>query len=242
MPDDGTFASDMAWAEAVDAKAAETEPKVTHTSTLMERHRITMPVGATGDNVAVARLHAEAYARARGFEISPGSFQVIATSANGMPMVADGGTLGVAFDVIVGKGDISTDQSIPGVLDRWTFGGAVKWWADILERARPGHLAPVIAAIDGRGRVNTRPGGGVAFGDPTRTKGLLDMADDVLDAPVIERGQWRGPDALAGPDVPMKRGGIRFPEDGPQPGQGAQSGTGSLPPWLRRGTDEDPDL
>ena len=80
MPDNGTFASDMEWARAVDDRLRDIPTHaeaVTHTARLVETHRITLPVGATGDNVAVARLHAEAYARARGFELPAGSIGVL---------------------------------------------------------------------------------------------------------------------------------------------------------------------
>lgn len=107
---------------------------VTHTSTLVEQHRITIPAGSTGDNVAVARLHAEAYARARGFELRAGSIGVV--MRNSTSPHRDDEFLGVTFDVVVGKGDIHHDQRIPGVLDRWTWSGpAVAWWRNILNRA-----------------------------------------------------------------------------------------------------------
>lgn len=187
---------------------------MTHTSTLVERHRITIPVGATGDNVAVARLHAEAYARARGFEIPAGSFSVIASTPNGMPMVASGGTLGVAFDVVVGKGDIHLDQRVPGVLDTWTWSaGVADWWRRWLPGGRQGRVSI------------PHPEGGVAPVIPM--PGVLDKQHHpkALGDPTREPGQWNGPQALGGPI----------------PGGGIQHGTGPLPPWLRRGTDEDPD-
>lgn len=181
---------------------------MTHTSTLVEQHRITIPVGATGDNVAVARLHAEAYARARGFDISPGSFQVIA-STNGLPIAGKSGTLGVAFDVVVGRGDIHLDQRVPGVLDTWTWSaGAAEWWRRWLPGGRQGRV--IARPEDGMATITSLP----RLGDPTR-----------------EPGAWNGGPAIRGEGI-----------GGPVPGQGAQHGTGQLPPWLRRGTDEDPDL
>lgn len=186
---------------------------VTHTSTLVEQHRITIPAGATGDNVAVARLHAEAYARARGFELKAGSIGVL--MRNSTHPDTPGEYLGVTFDVVVGKGDIHLDQRVPGVLDRWTWSGpAFEWWRNILNRA-DGREGRVLAAIDENGvrpyakggRVNPRPGG---VGDPNR-------------AP----GEWRGGPALRGEGI------------GPVPGGGPQAGTGDLPPWLRR---SDPDF
>lgn len=162
--------------EAIDAlteeaKAYGLDPEnqlgFAHSCDLVERHRITLPVGATGDNVAVARLHAEAYARARGFELSAGSMSVTQS------LNPDGGYLGVAFDVTVGKGDIALDQSVPGVLDRWTWsGGAVQWWRRVLNNG------------DGRqGRVLAR-------------------RDDLDRGRRVVPGPWRGPEALHGPPPP----------------------------------------
>ena len=173
---------------------------MTHTADLVERHRITIPVGSTGDNVAVARLHAEAYARARGFELSAVSISVIAAAGNGMPMVANGGYLGVAFDVVVGKGDIALDQRQPGVLDTWTWiAGMAEWWRRWLPGGR-------------QGRVITRPEDGLAsvtsIGNPLRHPSA----------------EWLGGGALRGEGI----------SPGPIPGAGPQSGTGQLPPWLRR--------
>ncbi|AKF14641.1 hypothetical protein AVJ28_gp72 [Mycobacterium phage Baee] len=123
--------------------AAEPEPRVTHSCDLVERHRITLPAGATGDNVAVARLHAEAYARARGFELSAGSIGVVSRRGK-----AGDEFIGVTFDVTVGKGDIALDQSTPGVLDRWTWsGGAVQWWRRVLNNG-DGRQGRVLARRD----------------------------------------------------------------------------------------------
>lgn len=124
---------------------------VNHTCDLVERHRITIPVGATGDNVAVARLHAEAYARARGFEISAGSMGVVQAVGG-----KDAGFLGVTFDVVVGKGDIHLDQRVPGVLDRWTWSARAQHWASLLRRVFPAN----------GGRVMARPEGGGGHRDP----------------------------------------------------------------------------
>lgn len=192
---------------------------MTHTADLVERHRITIPVGATGDNVAVARLHAEAYARARGFEIPAGSFQVLQQRGK-LPTV--GNQVGVAFDVVVGRGDIALDQRQPGVLDTWTWSaGMTEWWRRWLPGGR-------------QGRVIARPRDGIAsvtaLGNPNREVGQPypqpEPQGHGIDAPTIHKGEWLGPDALKG---------------GPVPGGGPQHGTGELPPWLRRGTDEDPD-
>lgn len=122
-----------------------------------------MPVGATGDNVAVARLHAEAYARARGFELPASKIGVLARAGS-----IDGEFLGVTFDVVVGKGDIHLDQRVPGVLDRWRWSAeAMNWWRDIFNRAdgREGRILSLVDAQDRRrlGRITgVRP----VSGDP----------------------------------------------------------------------------
>lgn len=154
----------------------------------MERHRITIPVGATGDNVAVARLHAEAYARLHGFDLAAGSMSVIATTSGGMPMVAHGGTLGVSFDVVVGRGDIPTnvehDEAARPPFGSWTWSARMEWWAYQLRAiTRPSRIRP----RDGGASVTAMPGVlGRAFGDPSRAPG---------EAP------WLGRDAIRGDGI-----------------------------------------
>lgn len=190
---------------------------MTHTSTLMEVHRITLPVGATGDNVAVARLHAEAYARARGFEIRAGSFNVVQERGK-LPTVRN--LVGVEFEVVVGKGTIALDQRQPGTLDAWTWSApAVAWWRAIFNR-RDGRQGRVLARReDGVASVTALPGVlGSAWGDPTREPGYvvppIPSASGLSVGGMIGRDdpRWRGPDALAGP----------------------QAGTGDMPPWMDR--------
>ncbi|QPX62184.1 hypothetical protein PBI_INDLOVU_69 [Mycobacterium phage Indlovu] len=125
----------------------------------MERHRITLPVGATDDNVAAARLVAERYADAHGFEIAAGSFSVIA-STNGLPVASQGGYLGVAFDVVVGKGDIDCDQRVPGVLDRWSWSARMLWWRKVLTNGDGRQGRRLAARDDVAGRVLPGPWGG----------------------------------------------------------------------------------
>lgn len=130
MPDDGTFDSDMEWARAVDDRLRNIPTHadaVTHTARLVETHRITLPVGATGDNVAVARLHAEAYARAHGFALDACEFSVLGIN----------GRTGVQFTVTVGVGDIHNDQRTPGVLDTWTWSARAQHGASLLRRVFP---------------------------------------------------------------------------------------------------------
>lgn len=182
VPDDGTFASDMAWAEAVDAAA----DRITHTSRLVETHRITLPAGATGDNVAVARLHAEAYARSRGFELGAGDFSVL--GINGPD-----GRSGVQFTLTVGVGDIHQDQRVPGVLDRWTWsGGAVEWWRKHLGDSQ----AKLLSLVDAQGNRRTGRLTGIRpiEGDPN----AVSVSGEFVDAPGGFHGRWLGNDALNG--------------------------------------------
>lgn len=149
----------------------------THSAELVERHRITLPVGATDDNVAAARLVAESYAEAHGFEIRPGSFSVIA-STNGLPIASQGGYLGVAFDVTVGRGDIALDQRVPGVLDCWTWSGPrLEWWRRIFNRADGRQGRRLAARDDVAGRVLPGPWGGAdALRGPARPSAKVQAA------------------------------------------------------------------
>lgn len=146
-------------------KADDGEPKVTHTSELVERHRITISVGATGDNVAVARLHAEAYARARGFELPADKIGVVTTRGRAP---GDEEFIGVSFEVHVGHGDIAADQRVPGVLDRWRWSAAAcDWWRDILNRA-DGREGKLLSLMDhsGKRRIGRITGMRPIEGDP----------------------------------------------------------------------------
>lgn len=235
MPDNGTFASDMEWARAVDDRLRNIPTHadaVTHTARLVETHRITLSAGATGDNVAVARLHAEAYARAHGFELDACEFSVLGIN----------GRTGVQFTVTLGVGDIHNDQRTPGVLDTWTWSARAQHWAEVLRRVFPSRGGRVMARPEG-GVATVTPMPGVAFGDPHRPPaagagGGSGRVSGYLGAGITAGGAgagapgaggaggsagWMGPVALRG-----------FAEGGPVAGGGAQAGTGPLPPWLRR--------
>jgi hypothetical protein len=140
------------------------KPKVTHTSELVERHRITMPsVSLPGGVEAacdVAKLHAAAYARARGFEL-----------VDLMKTRRSNGQAGVEFTVHVGHGDIDLDQRVPGVLDRWRWSAAAcDWWRDILNRT-DGREGKILALIDDAGRARGGRITGLRAGDPRRMPG-----------------------------------------------------------------------
>ncbi|AGT12971.1 hypothetical protein KAYACHO_67 [Mycobacterium phage KayaCho] len=202
---------------------------MTHTSELVERHRVTMPVGATGDNVAVARLHAEAWAEWNGLEIRPESFEVLASSS----FDADHGEyIGVAFDVVIGKGDLSTDHRERGEADAWTWSARFQHWRNVFNgMGRQGRL--IARREDGLASV-TR------IGDPTRQPGTL---RERLGVPPegsigIKRGGLRMTEdihpAWSDPDHPVSRE-LRETYAPPVPPADQR------PPWLRRadGWDED---
>lgn len=135
-------------------------PAIKHTASLIETHSIVLPrsaVGSANAAVEVAQMHAKAWAEAHGLEL-------MATSA----LSRSDGTIGVTFDVEVGRGDISLDQRVPGVLDNWRWSGPrVQWWRKIFNRA------------DGR-------------------QGRTLAARDHLGPGKVLAGPWRGSDALGG--------------------------------------------
>lgn len=99
---------------------------VKHTADLIERHRIVintadLPTGAKA-RTDVARLHAEAWARAHGLEL--GGMHSIAGSS----LFPESCYNGVEFEVTVGKGEIALDQRVPGVLDRWKWSARMEHW------------------------------------------------------------------------------------------------------------------
>jgi len=106
---------------------------------------VTLPVGATPDNVAAARLIAEAWAEREGLEIGAGRFNVLAQGAVDGPQ-----WLGVAFDVVVGKGDIYPDDP---KADDWRWSARMLHWRELLAgtgRAREGRR--IVSAQEQRQR------------------------------------------------------------------------------------------
>lgn len=123
---------------------SEDDPRVSHSCDLVERHRITLPVGATGDNVAVARLHAEAYARARGFELSAGSMSVLNRKGDGYEAL-----IGVTFEVLARRDDLDRGRRVvpgpwrgPDALSGRSLMGEVPTWEG-------GSAGPHTEACDG---------------------------------------------------------------------------------------------
>lgn len=211
------------------SEADPSTPTITHTCDLVERHRITILAdhlpGKARDRVAVARMHAEAYARARGFEIKAGSFDVL----NGSTLSPGSAFNGVAFEVTVGKGDIALDQRMPGVLDHWTWSaGVVEWWQRFLGRLSPGDGGKLLSLVDGKGKVRTGRITGMrpVPGDP----GAVSVEGEFVDGsggfhgigdPSRMPGDWRGPAALQGL------------------GLGTEANVDQRPPWMRRADGDD---
>jgi len=199
---------------------SEGEPdKINHAAKLVEQHRITLPVGATGDNVAVARLHAEAYARARGFEIKPGSFNVLShlSPAHGEERI------GVSFELVVGTGDIDTSQHT----ERWTWGGAIDWWRRLMGPDQP--EGKLLSLVDEAGR---RRGGritGMRPGTPGsegfEVEGRFTDGGQPSGFSGFANPGWLGPDALRGFDAAK--------------GLGMFDAVDQSPPWMSRADGDD---
>ncbi|AYD82061.1 hypothetical protein I5G60_gp67 [Mycobacterium phage Saguaro] len=57
-----------------------------------------------------------------------------------------GTAVGVAFDVVVGKGELDSDQRMPGSGDRWRWSGRAQWWQHVLGAAMPGKAGRTVAS------------------------------------------------------------------------------------------------
>jgi hypothetical protein len=145
------------------------EPHISHTAELVERHMIVMPCAAVGgatEAFEIATLHAQAWAHAHGLD--PEGLGAISLSRSG-------GTNGVSFDVVIGRGDIDLDQRMPGVLDRWRWSGRIDWWRRVFNRAdgRQGRL--LAAREDGKAsvtRIHPQHGSG---------RSPIDTDDDLME-------------------------------------------------------------
>ena len=81
------------------------------------------------DQIAAARAQARSWAAAHGLKLIDLGVTVLSGGHECGPAV------GVTFTVVVGKGDISDDQSVPCVLDSWRWSGPrVEWWRVIFDR------------------------------------------------------------------------------------------------------------
>ena len=143
--------------------------------------------GLPGGWDEVCRLHAAAYADARGTTLL--AFSEVHHHGNR--------TVGVTFDIVVGKGDIALDQSTPGLLDRWRWSGpAMQWWRKLLNGdARQGRLLARRDDLDRGRRVLPGPWRG---------------ADALTGIPADEAPPWMRPDSYVQQSI--ERG---TPEDTP---------------------------
>ena len=109
-----------------------------HTAELVERHAIMLPLLGVRqpdhrqyrDEVEEAKRRAHAWADAHGLELI-GLGETVWSGGH-----ERGPAIGVTFGVVVGKGDISLDQSVPGALDSWRWSaGRLEWWRAVFNRA-----------------------------------------------------------------------------------------------------------
>lgn len=189
-------------------------PRIDHTESLIEHHRILVdPDEVGGEDAAFDVCKLHAEAWAR-----ERGLDIVQMSRHMLSSGHRTHKVGVAFDVTVGRTEHPVDAP-----PNWTWSaGAVAHWHNQLARVAPGHVAPVVGVVDADGSRRIRPRG-------DRVPAVLDHGG--FDHPTVHKGElhpsgWLGGDALLGP----------------VPGAGPQAGTGQLPPWLRRGTDEDPDF
>ncbi|URC18180.1 hypothetical protein SEA_ZENTENO07_79 [Mycobacterium phage Zenteno07] len=204
VPDDGTFESDLAWADEVDRAT------IRHNVELVERHSLSVRAGDLPDNGAgaidVLRLHAQAYARDRGMELT----NVMARVSTPVPDPREQ-RIAVEFDVVVGKGELALDRPED---DRWAWSyGAVTHVKNLLD----GVLG---SAPRTRLRVRETDDGGKViegrFGDPRRMP-----------------GGWQGGPAIRGEGITGKVGEPPF---GPSTTVSLpELPADQRPPWLRRG-------
>lgn len=115
-----------------DATATTDTPPMdpTHLCELVERHEISTVVpdrepniGDYQDVVDECRYRALKWADAHGLELGD-LRQFTRTAAHHN----DGPAVGVTFTVTVGRGVVDTDQSVPGLGDRWQWSSRRDWW------------------------------------------------------------------------------------------------------------------
>ena len=125
-----------------DGPTSADDAPIDHRCTLVEKHRIGARVLHENANATASRFakYAHAWCDAHGLkaEIRVG-------------MYAPGGreiTVSAEWDVIVGKADVSADQSEPGALDSWTWSARVDHWRSLLGRfdgGREGRRLPELS-------------------------------------------------------------------------------------------------
>ncbi|QQV92962.1 hypothetical protein SEA_HYDRO_69 [Mycobacterium phage Hydro] len=125
-----------------------------HRCRLIERHEISAPVDEANPMIehyreAVAAMfdQARAWHAAHGLEPIDLARFARTASANGQAAV------GVQWTVTVGRGDISADQRLPGVMDSWKWSARFHHWRKVFNRmdGRQGRLLAL--REDGRASV-----------------------------------------------------------------------------------------
>lgn len=132
---------------------------VEHRCRLVERHEITTV--ADVDSVDYVDLYAALFDQARAWHAAHGLEPVDlaqinprpTTGAAGGPLAAVQAVVGVEWTVTVGRGDISEDQRLPGVMDSWRWSARFQHWRKVFNRmdGRQGRLRAL--REDGRASV-----------------------------------------------------------------------------------------
>ena len=219
------------------ATSRTTSDGIRHNVELVERHSLSIRAGDLPDNGAgaidVLRLHAQAYARDRGFEITGG---IMARVSTPVPDPAEA-RIAVEFDVVVGKGELSLDRPED---DRWAWSYAAadhNWkllddlFTDPEDRPRPRRRVSVHpAGAGGAGGGNVVPMPGVVLGPGGGGRGAPNGGIGGSGGGMP--GGWMGGPAIRGKGISS----ISTP--GPE---GAPGAADQRPPWLRRGDGWDED-
>lgn len=236
IPDGGTWASDMAWAEQVDHEMA-----LTHTCSLTERHEITralvqrgfaLPPSDYDEAIADSHRQAEVWSTAHGLEIVSGSAIERRRTKDGVTII----DVGYTFTVTVGKGDIHLDQRTPGVLDTWRWSARFEWWRKVFNRmdGRQGRHLAEVSKIRTTTYDPQHPSVVAPFVGIARAADLGMFAD--IDGPP----SWASGVAFRAPGGDIVRTtehGIAGPTS-TCPGEVVHDGP---PPWVRRGMGWDED-
>ena len=128
---------------------------VEHRCRLVERHEITTV--ADVDSVDYVDLYAALFDQARAWHAAHGLEPVDLAQINPRPttgpLAAVQAVVGVEWTVTVGRGDISEDQRLPGVMDSWKWSARFHHWCKVFNRmdGRQGRLLAL--REDGRASV-----------------------------------------------------------------------------------------
>ncbi|ABD58187.1 hypothetical protein PBI_COOPER_70 [Mycobacterium phage Cooper] len=127
-----------------------------HRCRLVERHQITTVVTeANVDRLDYADLYAALFDQARAWHAAHGIAPVDLAQMSPRPHGLSDAEVGVEWTVTVGRGDISEDQRLPGVMDSWKWSARFHHWRKVFNRmdGRQGRLLAL--REDGRATVTT---------------------------------------------------------------------------------------